>query len=73
MTANCSPCSLCRRQDLLCSCGEKLCNTKPVSQAAGYLQVLHVMVSQEAMAVAETNPCGDKQCAWLSLKAEQPR
>lgn len=73
MTANCSPCSSCRRQDLACSCGEKLHNTKPVSQAAGYLQVLHVMVTQDGMAVSETNPCGDKQCVWFSLKAEQPR
>lgn len=43
MIANCSPCSSCRRQVLVCTCGEKLSNTRPVSQAAGYLQVLQVM------------------------------
>lgn len=73
MITNCTPCFSCRRQDLACSCGEKLPNTRPVSQAAGYPQVLHVMVSQEK-AVAETNPCAGEKCAWFSLKAgEQSR
>lgn len=53
---------------------EKLPNTRPVSQAAGCPQVLHVMVSQEKTAVVETNPCGGEKCAWFSLKAgEQSR
>lgn len=75
MITNCSPCSSCRRQDLECGCGEKLSNTRPVSQAADYLKVLHVMVSQEVTGAAETNPCGDEErCAWFSLKAgQQPR
>lgn len=64
MITNCFPCSSCRRQDLVCGCGEKLSNTRPVSQAAGYLQVLHVMASQATMGAAEKNPCGDEErCA----------
>lgn len=62
VVTNCSPCPSCIRQDLLCSCREKFCNTRTISPAAGFLQVLHVMLSQEAMGVVETNICQGKVC-----------
>lgn len=50
-------------------------NTRTISPAADYLQVLHVMLSQEAMGAVEIKACwGEERYAWSSPKAgEQPR
>jgi len=39
----------------------RLSNTRMVSLAAGYLQELHIMLSQEAMGTVETNTCRDEE------------
>lgn len=58
---NCSPCRSYIKQELLCSCREKLSNARMISLPVGYLQVLHVMMSPEAMAEIETNTCQDER------------